>query len=116
MTDAEMDELLRLSNAATPGPYSLDANYLIGFPPKHRPTGESIGRLDDVPEPTRAYIVAACNAVPELVEMVRAAEARVAELEDALQDWVSWEADERPLMSIEEMVEKSRAALKGSQP
>lgn len=81
-----LEELLRLSEAATPGPWEAwqyNAAFLgkggqgivtrISTRPLD-PDDDEIIKVADSPDITAsdaAYIVAACNAVPRLVEMVQ---------------------------------------------
>lgn len=85
----DLDELMRLHEAATPGPWKVkngDFESEDGYGTVTAPYVEADGKTicvpfdrgpdDDNDEDDAAYIVAACNAVPELV-------ARIRELEDA---------------------------------
>lgn len=60
-----LDELERLRKAATPGPWKHDKWIIKSL--EARKIAQTIN-LDNA-----AYIVAACNAVPRLVEMLRIA-------------------------------------------
>jgi len=60
-----LEELLRLSEAATPGPWKHDKWIIKSL--EARKIAKTIN-LDNA-----AFIVAACNAVPRLVEMLRIA-------------------------------------------
>ena len=60
-----LEELSRLSEAATPGPWKHDKWIIESL--EARKIAQTIN-LDNA-----AYIVAACNAVPRLVEMLRIA-------------------------------------------
>ena len=72
MDSAKLDELERLAKAATPGPWSRYADihiktmdgWGIGF--IHHPLRSREETVNNA-----AYIVAACNAVPELIARVR---------------------------------------------
>lgn len=79
----DLDELMRLHEAATPGPWKscTDEVYVCGELSYYDYVGnaegkEVVSRITSVSEADAAYICAACNAVPELV-------ARIRELEDA---------------------------------
>ena len=85
----DLDELMRLREAATPGPWKVkigDFESEDGYGTVTAPYVEADGKTICVPfdrdpedendENDAAYIVAACNSVPELVT-------RILELEDA---------------------------------
>lgn len=72
-----LDELERLRKAATPGPWEA-WRYNAGFVRISTcpldPDDDEVIKVADSPDITvsdTAYIVAACNAVPRLVEMVK---------------------------------------------
>lgn len=67
-----LDKLMKLHDAATPGPWEHEIDNAFDDPSSHviTPCVASFAKPDDA-----AYIVAACNSVPELV-------ARIRELED----------------------------------
>lgn len=74
-----LDELERLRKAATPGPWEA-WRYNAGFVRISTcpldPDDDEVIKVADSPDITAsdaAYIVAACNAVPMLVEMLRIA-------------------------------------------
>ena len=74
-----LDELERLREAATPGPWEA-WRYNAGFVRISTcpldPDDDEVIKVADSPDITvsdAAYIVAACNAVPMLVEMLRIA-------------------------------------------
>lgn len=74
-----LDELERLRKAATPGPWEA-WRYNAGFVRISTcpldPDDDEVIKIADSPDITAsdaAYIVAACNAVPMLVEMLRIA-------------------------------------------
>ena len=86
----DLDEIMRLREAATPGPWKVnigDFESEDGYGTVTAPYVEADGKTicvpfdrgpdDDNDEDDAAYIVAACNAVPELV-------ARIRELEEQL--------------------------------
>lgn len=88
MSMIDLDELMKLSEAATPGPWKTDLGNFDsdGYSMVIRPYIEADGKItfvsnDDTDygydEHDAAYICAACNAVPELV-------ARIRELEEQL--------------------------------
>ena len=85
-----LDELMRLREAATPGPWSVkigDFEAEDGYGTVSASYVEADGKTICVPfdrgpddendEDDTAYIVAACNAVPELVARIRALEAQL---------------------------------------
>lgn len=71
------DELERLSEAATPGPWKHNIEPRrdgMGFIwPFSSIESEDANVTDSITRADAAYIVAACNAVPRLVEMLRIA-------------------------------------------
>lgn len=80
----DLDELMRLREAATPGPWKAkigDFEYEDGYGTVTAPYVEADGKTicvptdrgpdDDNDESDAAYIVSACNAVPELVARIR---------------------------------------------
>ena len=79
----DIDELERLVKAATPGPWFVTCNctgktfYTIKIDRVY--IGETLGVYNG--EANAAYLVAACNAVPELIAETRALQERVQELE-----------------------------------
>lgn len=71
-----LDELMRLHAAATPGPWKV-ATWYGGYHtirPKKEPE-KALGQIERKAD--AAYILAACNAVPELVARIRELEAQV---------------------------------------
>lgn len=83
----DLDELMRLHATATPGPWKTDLGNFDsdGYSMVIRPYIEADGKIicvsnDDTDygydEDDAAYICAACNAVPELVQQIRDLEAR----------------------------------------
>lgn len=78
MTEEQLSELLRLNHAATPGPWKV-ATWYGGYHtirPKKEPE-KSLGQIERKHD--AAYIVAACNAVPELVSRIRELEEQLYE-------------------------------------
>ena len=86
----DLDELMRLREAATPGPWKVnigDFESEDGYGTVTAPYVEADGKTicvpfdrgpdDDNDEDDAAYIVAACNAVPELVARIRELEAEI---------------------------------------
>lgn len=72
----DLDELMRLHAAATPGPWKV-ATWYGGYHtirPKKEPE-KSLGQIERKAD--AAYIVAACNAVPELVARIRKLESEI---------------------------------------
>ena len=91
MDSAKLDELERLAKAATPGPWTEgrhDMKSIVeGYPAKYIYSpfqavaiacGEDVAWHQVICN--AEYIVAACNAVPELIARVRELEGRIAEL------------------------------------
>lgn len=70
-----LDELERLRKAATPGPWKHNIEPLrdgMGFIwPFSSIESEDANVTDSITRADAAYIVAACNAVPRLIEMVQ---------------------------------------------
>ena len=70
----DLDKLMRLHAAATPGPWKVEKNHTA-----YDSWGDSVcytqqcHNLDN----NLAYIVAACNAIPELVARIRELEAEI---------------------------------------
>ncbi len=79
------DELERLSEAATPGPWEAwswsSHIYTINKRPVD-PDDERTGIAESLRKNDAAYIVAACNAVPRLVKMVQAMSSVMAGIPD----------------------------------
>ena len=88
--NVNLDELMRLHDAATPGPWSVkigDFEAEDGYGTVSASYVEADGKTICVPfdrgpddendEDDTAYIVAACNAVPELVARIRELETQV---------------------------------------
>ena len=80
----DLDELMRLRAAATPGPWKFctDEIYVCGELIYHDYVGNAEGkevasRVTRVSDEDGAYICAACNAVPELVAWIRELEAQL---------------------------------------
>lgn len=86
----DLDELMRLHEEATPGPWKVkigDFESEDGYGTVTAPYVEANGKTicvptdrgpdDDNDEDDAAYIVSACNAVPELVARIRELEAQV---------------------------------------
>lgn len=92
----DLDELMKLRDAATPGPWKTDLGNFDsdGYSMVIRPYIEADGKItfvsnDDTDygydEDDAAYIVAASNAVPELVAHIRELE----EQRDVLSTWIA---------------------------
>ena len=91
----DLDNLMRLREAATPGPWDTEyrkgENGMYGQDVFTSENGETIATIAWYPKPlgngvtstyradNAAYIVAACNAVPELVARIRELEAQIYE-------------------------------------
>ena len=88
----DLNDLMRLREAATPGPWDTEyrerENGMYGQDVFTSENGETIATIAWYPKPlgngvtstyradNAAYIVAACNAVPELVQRIRELEAQ----------------------------------------
>lgn len=85
MPELNIDELERLAAQATPGPWEVDDCNNIRIAPKGRPLVATIHDDEDyLPRMADAqYIVAACNAVPELISMYRKADDEAYEANEA---------------------------------
>ena len=120
----DLDELMRLHDAATPGPWKVksgDFESEDGYGTVTAPYVEADGKTICVPfdrgpddendEADAAYIVAACNAVPELV-------ARIRELE-AERDWMAKAAANAGWHGVrvgkEYMIDQARIAVSRAQ-
>ena len=85
----DLDELERLAKAATPGPWHKQGFDVYAWQGKRR---QFVARTAPVVVSNRdfmsrnmndpAYIVAACNAVPELIARVRELQAKIANLKE----------------------------------
>lgn len=87
----DLDELMRLRAAATPGPWKFctDEIYVCGELIYHDYVGNAEGkevasRITRVSDEDGAYICAACNSVPELVTRIRELEKVVEQQEHRL--------------------------------
>lgn len=80
----DLEKLERLAKAATQLPWEVDDCNNIRIAPKGRPIVATIHDYEDyLPRMSdAAYIAAACNAVPELIAMVRELEERNERLAD----------------------------------
>jgi hypothetical protein len=80
--DINLEELERLAAQATPGPWTLEKNHTA-----YDAWGESVFSTEQTHnlDNNLAYIVAACNAVPDLIAENRALRERVRELEQELE-------------------------------
>ena len=104
----DLDELMKLREAATPGPWAVAFYTRVCSETKQKEVASC--EEDKVPlkqrENNAAYIVAACNAVPKMVE-------RIMELE-AQRDWLAQAAANAGWhgvrVSKEYMIEQSRMA------
>ena len=106
----DLDELMRLNDAATPGPWKV-ATWYGGYHtirPKKEPE-KSLGQIERKND--AVYIVAACNAVPELV-------ARIRELEEQ-RDWLAQTAANAGWHGVrvgkEYMIDQARIAVSRAQ-
>lgn len=103
MTQAERDELRRLHAAASPGPWHAEPRYSNGCEVCPRIVGQDrwiadvigapyLGHKDT--HPNAAYIVAACNALPQLLADVERLEAEAAICRRvANQEFWVWQGD-----------------------
>lgn len=75
----DLDELMRLHEAATPGPWEVTDKGSHLYVTDSNPNREiaKIGRKPKAYVENAFYIVAACNAVPEMVARIRELEAQV---------------------------------------
>ena len=122
--NVNLDELMRLREAATPGPWEVkigDFESEDGYGTVTAPYVEADGKTICVPfdrdpddendEDDTAYIVAACNAVPKLV-------ARIRELE-AQRDWMAQAAANAGWHGVrvgkEYMIDQARIAVSRAQ-
>lgn len=83
MNNEKLDELMKLRDAATPGPWKHDIvsrrdgmGFIWPFSSIENNDGEEV--TDSITSNDAAYIVAACNAIPELVARIRELEAQKA--------------------------------------
>ena len=91
LTEKQLKEIEERASKATPGPWTLDINYLVGFPPKTRPTGESIMLLEETcragsaeaDDANMEFIAHAREDVPALLEEVK-------RLQEALVEERAW--------------------------
>lgn len=75
MSDIDLDELERLAKAATTRPWMHKERVIIPhFFPYEPKIGSTLSKTD------AAYIVDACNALPDLIKRVRELEGRLAEI------------------------------------
>ena len=83
----DLDILEKLAKAATPGPWgavvSEKYSFAVAILPPDFPQTPLVGRVRD--EQDAAYIAAACNAVPKLIDERRALHERIIELEAELE-------------------------------
>ena len=94
----DLDELMRLHAAATPGPWEVklgdfvDDEEVITLHPYIEVNRQAIcvpferGPDDDNEEADIAFICAACNAVPELIAELKEARAENADLRNQLRE------------------------------
>ena len=97
--NVNLDELMKLREAATPGPWKVkigDFEDYDGYGTVTAPYVEAEGKTICVPfdrgpddendEDDAHYIVAACNAVPELIAELKEARAENADLRNQLRE------------------------------
>lgn len=75
----DLDELMKLREAATPGPWKVTDKCAHLYVTDSNPNREiaKIGRKPKAYVENTSYIVAACDAVPELVARIRELEAQL---------------------------------------
>lgn len=102
MDRSQLDELERLAKAATPGPWRVESEVSRDSMGLFWPITSIEGAEDNVTENVTtddaAYIVAACNAVPELLKMYREADDEAADANSA------WQKVRRENLALREQV------------
>lgn len=95
MTEEQLTELERLAALATPGPWYPEKNHTA-----YDTYGDSVFSTQQTHnlDNNLAYIVAACNAVPELVKMYREADDEAADANSA------WQKVRRENLALRERV------------
>lgn len=82
----DLDELERLAKATTPRPWKITDKGSHLYVTDANPNREiaRIGRVPRQNDANAAYIVAACNALPKLIERVRELEQKIAAYNDPI--------------------------------
>lgn len=84
----DIDKLMQLHDKATEGPWEMDGLNNIRITPNGRPIVVTIHDYEDyLPRMAdAAYIVAACNSIPDLIHRIRELEDEIESLRDALEE------------------------------
>ena len=79
----DIDKLVKLHKEATPGPWKVTDNCAHLYITDSNPNREiaKIGRKPKHHEENAAYIVAACNSIPDLIHRIRELEGKVTDLQ-----------------------------------
>ena len=79
----DIDKLMKLHKEATPGPWKVTDNCAHLYITDSNPNREiaKIGRKPKHHEENAAYIVAACNSIPDLIHWIRELEGKVTDLQ-----------------------------------
>jgi len=119
LTEKQLKEIEERASKATPGPWTLDINYLVGFPPKTRPTGESIMLLEETcragsaeaDDANMEFIAHAREDVPALLEEVKRLQAKQAIWENCIHtNGTSTEQQKHEVARLQEALIEERAA------
>ena len=106
MDRIDLDELERLAKAATPGPWEawiMKQPLYHAIMPSDYPLRPSLGQTKH--DADARFIVAACNAVPELIKMYREADDEAADANSA------WQKVRRENLTLREQVRELEAEL-----
>lgn len=84
----DIDKLMKLHNKATEGPWKVTDKCAHLYITDSNPNREiaKIGRKPKHHEENAAYIVAACNSIPDLIYRIRELEEEVESLREALEE------------------------------
>ena len=79
----DIDKLMKLHNEATKGPWEVTDKCAHLYITDSNPNREiaKIGRKPKHHEENAAYIVAACNSIPDLIHRIRELEGKVTDLQ-----------------------------------
>lgn len=99
MADIDIDEIERLADAATPGPWGWWPHYGIGW--EDRGVTLGLDNADESPSDNQRFVIAARTAVPALVAEVR----RLREAEGR---------QRRIIIELKRMVERRNARLRAT--
>ena len=82
----DVDKLMKLHNEATEGPWEVDSLNNIRVAPNGRPIMVTIHDYEDyLPRMVdAAYIVTACNSIPDLVHKIHELEGEIVDLQTQL--------------------------------